>query len=465
MRTRLRHQPVTTWLAIAGGIVAAIVVVVLVAALSHHGSGTATTTPSNVTLRLDPGAIRVRGRAAGGGGQSASSISAADYSTCAVVKKQAVQCWGDDSYGQLGDGSKLASLRPTLVRLGRPARAVSAGGSHACAVLDSGTVSCWGANAHGELGNGTQHDSPTPVPVPGIRDAVAVAAGVAHTCVLRRTGAVDCFGAGGNGQLGNDGLVDRDTPVAVRGLGGPVRALTAGLAHTCALLVNGTVECWGSNANGELGNGTLVDTPHPVEVSTLPSPAAAVDAGDAHTCALLRNGKIFCWGWNIEGQLGNGGGTDSDVPVAVTGLPGPAAAVASPGSHTCALLRSEAVACWGANLYGQLGNGTTSDSATPVTVTGLGGGVVAITAGLYHTCALLSGGAATCWGWNQQGQLGNGTTTSVASPVGVAGLGLAPDGTGTVFANPRSVPGSERHTTLAFTYTVAPGGIHGGATV
>src|SRR5581483_4630784 len=168
------------------------------------------------------------------------------------------------------------------------------------------------------------------------------------------------------------------------------------------------------------------------------------------------------WGWNIEGQLGNGGGSDSSRPVDVTGI-GPATMVAAGGSHTCALLRSGGVTCWGANLYGQLGDGGTSDSATPVRVTGLQNGVTAVTAGLYHSCAILGGGSATCWGWNQQGQLGDASTDSSSSAVSVARLGLAADGTGSVVANPRSVSASAKHVTVAFTYTVAAGGIHNGA--
>ena len=390
------------------------------------------------------------------------ALSAGDYSTCALVRPSIVECWGDDGYGQLGNGDKVGALAPVNVHLGRPATAVAAGGSHACALLDNGTIDCWGANVHGELGNGSRTDSPTPVPVPGIRDASAVAAGVAHTCALLKTGSVECWGANGDGQLGNGTTADSANPVAVTGLVSSARAIAAGLAHTCAALDDGGIDCWGANANGELGNGTTVDSSVPLLVTGLAGHAAAIDAGDAHTCALLDGGRVQCWGWNIEGQLGNGGGSDSAAPLDVAGL-GAATAIAAGGSHTCALLRKGAVDCWGANLYGQLGNGTTSDSAAPVGVSGLQNGVAAITAGLYHSCAILQGGSATCWGWNQQGQLGNRSTTSSSSPVGVAGLGLAADGTGAITASPRSVSSSSRHVTIAFTYTVAAGGIHNGA--
>ncbi|HEV2642419.1 MAG TPA: hypothetical protein VGT98_06920 [Candidatus Elarobacter sp.] len=216
------------------------------------------------------------------------------------------------------------------------------------------------------------------------------------------------------------------------------------------LLRSGAVECWGSDSNGELGNGLFVDSATPVRVTGLAGRAVAVDTGDAHTCALLATGTVECWGWNIEGQLGNGGGSDSASPVKVSGL-GPARAIATGGSHTCALLRRGSVECWGANLYGQLGDGTTSDSAMPVEVSSLQGGVASIAAGLYHSCALLEGGSATCWGWNDQGQLGNGTVSTSPSPAGVARLGLAADGTGSVVASPTSLAGSARQATITFT--------------
>src|SRR5208282_693602 len=212
-----------------------------------------------------------------------------------------------------------------------------------------------------------------------------------HTCALLSNGTVECWGYNSNGQLGNGTTTNSSTAVAVSGLSGAATAIAAGQDHTCALLSNGTVECWGYNSNGQLGNGTTTNSSTPVAVSGL-SGATAIAAGELHTCVLLSGGTVECWGYNSNGQLGNGTTTDSSTPVTVSGLSGTATAIAAGELHTCVLLSGGTVECWGYNSNGQLGNGTTTDSSTPVTVSGLSGAATAIAAGELHTCALLSGG-------------------------------------------------------------------------
>jgi alpha-tubulin suppressor-like RCC1 family protein len=459
MRTRLRQHPGATWFAVI--LTAAIVLVVVFASVQVFHKANTPPQTTNASLRLGPGTAPTTANHALREGATATAIAAGDYATCALVAGATADCWGDGAHGQLGNGAKENSLVPAPVH-GLPAgvTSIAAGGSHACAVLKDGSVECWGAGAHGALGDGSTADAAAPVPVRDIHTAIAVAAGVAHTCALLRGGTVECWGANSNGQLGDGTTTDKATPVAVTGLSGAT-GITAGLAHTCAIRSGGTIDCWGSNSNGQLGDGKTLDSPVPVAVTGLGGAASAVDAGDAHTCALLADGSIDCWGWNIEGQLGNGGG-DSSTPVAVAGIRH-AMALTTGGSHTCTLVRSGAVECWGANLYGQLGNGTTSDSSSPVAVPGLASGVTAVSAGLYDTCALLNGGSATCWGWNAQGQLGNNNRASSTSPVSVSGLGLAPDGSGSVSASPAALQSSAKHATISFTYTAAAGGIHSGA--
>jgi alpha-tubulin suppressor-like RCC1 family protein len=323
---------------------------------------------------------------------------------------------------------------------------VSASGSHACALLPDGTLRCWGYNEYGQLGDGTTTHSSTPVAVAGITAALAVAAGHHHTCALLADGTVGCWGKNEFGQLGNGATCEAPpckTPlaVAVSGISTAV-AVSPGAYHTCALLADSTVRCWGHNMFGQLGNGANTNSSTPVDVAGLP-PAVAVTAGGFHTCALLADGTVQCWGRNDGGQLGDGATPDSSTPVAVSGL-GPAAAVSAGAYHTCARLPDGSLKCWGRNTFGQLGNGASltyligadpqgtaglyestlppgSHSRTPVEVVGISRATAVATGG-FHTCAALADGSTKCWGQNDRGQLGDGTNSSKPTPVAVSGL-------------------------------------------
>jgi alpha-tubulin suppressor-like RCC1 family protein len=321
----------------------------------------------------------------------------------------------------IDDASRIASL-PPLQDIG----AIAAGGSHTCALTSSGGVKCWGDNGDGRLGDGTSgwaNIRTTPVEVVGLSSgAAAIAAGTAHTCALTTGGGVRCWGQNSRGQLGDGTTTERSTPVDVAGLSSGAIAIAAGNSHTCALMAGGGVKCWGDNSLGQLGDGTTTDHSTPVNVAGLSSAAASIAAGESHTCALMAGGGVKCWGDNWDGQLGDGTTTDRSTPVNVAGLSSGVAAIAAGGDHTCALTTSGGVKCWGDNWYGQLGDGTTTDRRTPVNVAGLSSGAAAIAAGVWHTCAVTTGGGAKCWGWNSSGQLGDGTTTDRSTPVNVAEL-------------------------------------------
>ena len=192
--------------------------------------------------------------------------------------------------------------------------------------------------------------------------------------------------------------------------------------HTCALVTSGGVKCWGNNYYGQLGNGTYNNWPAPVDVSGLNGGVTAISAGEQHTCALNGDGSIKCWGYNYWGQLGDGTIDDRITPVDVSGLNGGATAVAADGFHTCALAGG-AVKCWGKNDVGQIGDGTTTTRLAPVDIVELNSGVTEIAAGQAHTCALTDNGGVRCWGDNDYGQIGDGSTAYRYTPTDVIGFG------------------------------------------
>jgi alpha-tubulin suppressor-like RCC1 family protein len=353
-----------------------------------------------------------------------SAISVGGGDACALTSAGAVKCWGDNENGRLGDGTTTNRSTPVdVVGLGSGVVAINAGDSQTCAVMSVGAVKCWGDNSYEQLGDGTNIDRHTPVDVVGLdTDVVSVSGGGGHTCVLSTAGAVECWGRNDWGQLGHGPGATTHTPVAVAGLGTGVAAVSAGGDHTCALMTDGAMLCWGNNFEGQLGNGTAVQLPTPNAVAGLGSGVAAVTAGYHHSCAVMTDATAECWGLSDHGQVGDGTTLERDRPVEVAGL-ADVHAIAAGYEHTCALTNSGAVECWGNNEHGQLGDGTTIQRNAPVQVSGLESGVVAISTGIEHSCALTDTGAMKCWGANDHGQLGDATNTDRLTPVTVTGLG------------------------------------------
>ncbi|HZV72742.1 MAG TPA: hypothetical protein VFF79_03415, partial [Conexibacter sp.] len=254
-------------------------------------------------------------------------------------------------------------------------KTLTAGGSHECGIRTNGTLGCIGSNSKGQLGDGTTTDSAMPVPVQGIDSATQIAAALDTTCALLAGGNVACWGWGGSGQLGNGTTNDSAVPVMVSGITDAV-AIAAGEDDVCAVLRDGSVECWGSNGYLELATTSIQ------YISAVPVPivgvsnATAVTIGTLHACALLAGGDVSCWGGGYAGQLGNGTNPVVSMPVSVSGIANATSIAAGegfspPSDHTCALLATGAIECWGYNGYGQLGDGTTADRSTPVAVSGL----------------------------------------------------------------------------------------------
>jgi alpha-tubulin suppressor-like RCC1 family protein len=345
---------------------------------------------------------------------------------CAVLSSGGLKCWGVNNGGQVGDGTTTNRSTPVDVSgLSSGVTGISVGiaSYSSCALLSTGGVKCWGGNGSGQIGDGTTTIRSTPVDVSGLSSGVsAISVGDRIACAVLSTGAAKCWGGNGSGQIGDGTTTNRYTPVAVSGLSSGVSTIAAGGSHTCALLTTGGVKCWGQNSNGRLGDGTTTWSNFPVDVSGLSSGVSAISAGGQHTCALLSTGGVKCWGFNSSGQLGDGTITNSSTPVNVSGLSSGVTAISTGWSSSCALLSTGAVKCWGGNGSGQLGDGTKTNSSTPVDVLTLSSGVSAISAGYGNTCALLGGGVVKCWGANYTGQLGDGTTTERLTPTAVVGL-------------------------------------------
>ncbi len=372
--------------------------------------------------------------------------------TSASSTSNVASAWGDNTYGELGDGQTgwaYDSKVPTAVSGLSGVRSIAAGGADGLALMEDGTVVAWGNNGGGDLGDGTTTQRDVPVAVSGLSGVTAIAAGDSHDLALLSDGTVMAWGRNDQGQLGNGTTTGPETceselpcsttPVAVSGLS-RVKAIAAGYNYSLALLSDGTVMAWGENTWGQLGDGSasgpqtcaeaLPCSPTPVAVSGL-SRTTAVAAGFNHSLALLEDGTVMSWGYNGSGQLGDGATIGPEVcagelrcsptPVPVGGL-SDVTAIAAGGLHSLALLSDGTVRAWGYNLVGQLGNGTTNDSDVPVAVSGLGG-VTAISGGMYDSLALLSDGTVMAWGGNVLWQLGNNTAKEESLvPIPVSGL-------------------------------------------
>lgn len=301
-------------------------------------------------------------------------------------------------------------------------RQVAAGLGHTCVLTSTGGVKCWGHRSAVGDNIASTTDMRVAVDVVGLAGGVsAIAAGASHNCALLETGAVKCWGRNDNGQLGNNSVVLQRAPIDLMGLSNDASALALGGNHTCVLLTSGNVKCSGGNNHGQLGDGTTLDKLVLGEVAGI-SDVVAISAGAAHTCALTSVGGVKCWGWNGYGQLGNGTITNSSTPVDVYGLSSGVIKIDAGATHTCAILIDGNAKCWGHNQYGKLGNGSTVQANLPVDVIGLGTTVTEVVAGTSHTCVLTSIGGVKCWGVNARGQLGNNSIGNSTIPVDAVGL-------------------------------------------
>lgn len=340
-------------------------------------------------------------------------ISAGTNHACALLDDGRVACWGSNFTGALGTGDRYTRIIPSPVDLPKPATAVAAGGEHTCALLADRTVSCWGRNWEAQLGTGSDSGPVArPVPVAGLDSVVAIGSGQNHTCALRADATAWCWGNGGNGQIGPAWDYGMTAPVQITGVG-DVAGLSVGLYHTCLRLDGGPVSCFGfyPRPGDEYGTSAI-----PTPVPGL-SGAVALDGGEAYECGVMPDGTVRCFGLNYAGQLGDGTFTTHPFSETAEALGiDTAVDIAASSSHVCALLADGTASCWGYDNHGELGTPPSEDGRTPVPqpVPGIDG-ITAIDTGWGFTCAVVSG-TGTCWGRNDEGQLGDRTVAPRRTP-------------------------------------------------
>ena len=299
---------------------------------------------------------------------------------------------------------------------------VTTGSLATCAVKTNGTVWCWGRNNVGQLGIGNTTNQANPVQVSGLTGVTQVEAHDEFACALKSDGTVRCWGGNGNGQLGNGNNTNSNTPVQVTGITTATQ-ISAGYAHACALLSDATVRCWGWNILYQLGNGTTTNSNTPVTPSGLGS-VTQIRAGVFSTCALLSDATVRCWGAGNNGGLGDGNNTYStSTKTSPTGISGVTYLSNNPGwNHECVVLTNQSLKCWGLNDNGQVGNGTSGTiQSTPVSVSNITN-VESVSTGPYSSCAKKADGSPWCWGWNGYGGLGVGDTAIRNVPTAVSGI-------------------------------------------
>lgn len=348
-------------------------------------------------------------------------VATGEYVTCAVIDDGSVKCWGGNRDGELGTGTnEFWRADPRAVPGVTGATAVATTRYHVCALVGGGAAKCWGSGSLGELGNGGFSDSRTPVDVLGLSGATAIAAGNISTCVIVSNGEVQCWGYGKDGGLGNESFDEnRPVPTQVIGVSGATQ-IGVGSGFACALVEEG-VKCWGDNISGQLGDGTKVTRAYAVDVVDLDEPVTALTVGGNAACATLESGHVRCWGDNFAGQLGVDTPDYTSRPIEVPNLSDAQQVSIGTGGMACAVTRGSAVTCWGFNQNGELGDGSLRERTNPNGVISLVG-ATRVSAGGKGSCARMVDATVKCWGGNFRGEVefespwGSAWPTTVTEP-------------------------------------------------
>ena len=366
--------------------------------------------------------------------------------TCAIKNDNTVWCWGDNRLQQLGNTTFVSSLSriPVLTESlpgSRYAVKISAGLNHTCLLANDGTVWCWGDNVFGQIGDSTTDFRAAPVqPSLGIDQTAAdISLGGSTTCIILNSGEMRCWGKGTSGQLGNGSEMSSNSPVTVLGVPSNFSAakLAVGSQHVCVADVQGLAWCWGSFLNGRLGTTATSNASMPIATASLGAAAVQVAAGLDHTCVLLATPAVSCFGKNNVGQIGQATTTASSSTPTVVTLVSASSKVIAGDSFTCSLSAGGVVECFGKNILKQLGDGGTASRYSSAVVSGMTGTMVDIEAGGAHACAVKATGELYCWGSNAFGQLAlDPDTISMADPTLISGMNVVP----TTTTTPSTIP-------------------------
>lgn len=356
-------------------------------------------------------------------GKTFSAVVAGGENSMGVANDGSVYVWGANRYGQLG--LPFSSEIPIEVGGGKSFSQMSAGGFFSLALDSDGSIYTWGDNSLGQLGDGTNIDRNTPVEVAVTGKTFSdISAGARVSLVLTTDGSLYSWGQNYYGNVGDGSKTDRNTPVEISVAGKAISTMSAGLVHSLAITTDGDLYAWGRNEAGRLGDGTTTDRSSAVAVADVGKTFATVAAGGAHSLALSSDGSIYAWGSNSDGQLGDGSTTDSHVPAEVVVADRTFSAIAAGEDHSLAIAADGSLYSWGGNTVGQLGDGSRTDRSSPVLVSAPGKTFSTVSAGDFHSFATAVDGSVFSWGYNSDGQLGN---TSIATslsmqPTQISGL-------------------------------------------
>ena len=330
----------------------------------------------------------------------------------------AIWAWGDNYYGQLGDGTTTQRNGPVPVPNGTAADQIAAGAAHFSTMKTDGTIMSMGQNVIGQLGDATLVQIPAPIAITSITNVAKLAPGFRHSLGIRNDGTVVGWGDNSYGQLGDNTYISKGSPTPVSGLSSVV-SVASGITHSVALKADGSVWTWGDNGSGQLGTSVVNYSPIPVQVPGLTG-VTAIGSGYYHVVALKSDGSLWAWGANYSGQLGDGTITNRNAPTRVQAGNCIGCPLAVGGGHALVLRADGTLVAWGSNASGQLGDGTTTDRLVPITVPNFNG-VTAISAGGFHSLAMRTGATVWGWGFNRNGQLGNGSYDNATTPTQITG--------------------------------------------